>query len=89
MRDTDFALWMTAMGYSGRQVSQAGERIGLGRASSQQTYRGERALTDVERLAMAAIRAGLTPWTPGTDAIAVSMASMVVAMRQIIEQGGE
>lgn len=64
---TDFALWIERMGYNGKQVREAAARIGLGATTASQTSTGARELTDTERLAMAAVRAGLPAWTPETD----------------------
>lgn len=79
----DFAAWMEKMGYHGKQVSAAGEAIGLDmRGTPGRLYRGERHLTDTERLAMAAVRAGLPAWTPETD----QEIADVRALREIIER---
>jgi hypothetical protein len=79
----DFAAWMEKMGYHGKQVTVAGEQIGMtGRATAQNTYRGERQLTETERLAMAAVRAGLPAWTPETD----QEIADVKALREIVER---
>lgn len=79
----DFAAWMEKMGYHGKQVTAAGTRIGMtGKTTAQATYQGSRQLTDTERLAMAAVRAGLPAWTPETD----QEIADVRALREIIER---
>jgi hypothetical protein len=68
MMETDFQVWMRAMGFHGKQIAHAGRLIGHGNAdTSQKTNKGDRELTHTERLAMAAVRAGLPAWTPQTD----------------------
>lgn len=55
---------MTSLGYGGKEVSKAGETIGIGMTSSRERYRGLKELSLTERLAMAAIAAGIPPWSP-------------------------
>lgn len=79
----DFAAWMEKMGYHGKQVTLAAKQIGIGNErTAGDTYRGTRKLTDTERLAMAAVRAGLPAWTPETD----QEIADVRALREIIER---
>src|SRR5262245_14003836 len=79
----DFQIWMQKLGYHGKQVAEAGRVIGQGhRNNSHKTYTGQRELTDTERLAMAAVRAGLPAWTPETDQEIADMGEL----RQIIER---
>lgn len=79
----DFAVWMEKMGYHGKQVSHAGSQIGMsGKTTAQMTYQGTRALSDTERLAMAAVRAGLPAWTPETD----QEIADVKTLREIIDR---
>jgi hypothetical protein len=79
----DFAAWMEKMGYHGKQVSHAARQIGIGSdRTAGDIYRGTRHLTDTERLAMAAVRAGLPAWTPETD----QEIADVQALREIIER---
>lgn len=61
---SDFKAWATAMGFHGKQVGKAGAAIGIGASTAQTRYRGEKDLDLTERLAMAAITAGLPAWTP-------------------------
>ena len=65
---TDFARWMAEMGYTS---AQAAEALGLSPARVQELKRGaaytegREGEPDVRtRLAMAALRAGLAPYTP-------------------------
>ncbi len=67
-QQTDFEIWMQAMGFNGKQIGEAGARIGLTNTSARMTRSGNRDLKLVERLAMSAIRAGLPPWSPEDDA---------------------
>ena len=81
---TDFAAWMEKMGYHGKQVSLAGSQIGMsGKTTAQMTYQGTRALSDTERLAMAAVRAGLPAWTPETDQEIADVKSLREIIRRL------
>lgn len=64
---TDAAIWLERMGFNGKQVSMAAERIGMSGRNFMRRRDGESDLTLTERLAMAAVRAGLPPWTPEVD----------------------
>ncbi len=82
----DFSVWMEKMGFNGKQVGAAGEAIGLdARGTPGRLYRGERPLTDTERLAMAAVRAGLPAWTPETD----QEIQDVKALREIVDRAAQ
>lgn len=59
-----FKTWMSAMGYHGKQVAKAGARLGMGAGTAQLRYRGEKDPDLLERLAMAAVTAGLPAWSP-------------------------
>jgi hypothetical protein len=61
---SDFKAWAAAMGFHGKQVGKAGAAIGIGAATAQTRYRGDKDPNLTERLAMAAITAGLPAWTP-------------------------
>lgn len=65
--ESTFQMWMRKLNLHSKQVSQAGQMIGLAERTSQSTFRGEREPTSTELLAMAAIRAGLPAWSPETD----------------------
>lgn len=68
MSDTpnDFVLWARCMGYHGKQLNQAQELIGY---RSKKPWLTQKVDIDTTlRLAMAARRAGLPPWTPEADA---------------------
>ena len=81
---TDFPAWMEKMGYHGKQVSLAGSQIGMsGKTTAQMTYQGTRALSDTERLAMAAVRAGLPAWTPETDQEIADVKSLREIIRRL------
>ncbi len=60
----DFRLWMKSLGYNAKQVSTAGEVVGMSASLASHSSRGLRELTYTERLAMAAATAGLPAWTP-------------------------
>ncbi|MEH7904033.1 hypothetical protein V7794_22820 [Rhizobium laguerreae] len=60
----DFRVWMKSMGYNAKQVSNAGELVGMSPSLAGHSSRGLRELTQTERLAMAAATAGIPPWTP-------------------------
>ena len=61
---SEFKAWMSAMGYHGKQVAKAGASIGMGAGTAHLRYRGEKAPDLMERLAMAAVTAGLPAWSP-------------------------
>lgn len=64
----DFRIWASRMGFNQRQVATAGEHIGINNKwTASKTFTGKRELTQAERLAMSAVRAGLQPWTPEYD----------------------
>lgn len=71
-----FRDWCIRLGFNEKkQLSVAGELLGMERRTASKTANGHRELTQVERLAMSAIRAGLQPWTPGYDPVLTSAAS--------------
>ena len=73
----DFQIWLERMGYNRKQVSKAAATIGMtGPTTVSQTSSGTRELTYTERLAMAAVRAGLPAWTPETDQEIADMAEL-------------
>ncbi len=76
--ESDFKKWMDSLGYHGKEVTKAGETIGVGSTASKLRYRDEAPLTFTERLAMAAVAAGLPAWHPSTD-------QEIAACRQILE----
>lgn len=82
---TDFALWREAMGFNGKQVAEAGSLLGYSEASASLLHRGKQELTLPDRLAMAALRAGLKPWTPRTDSHAESVAHILRLVREMTE----
>lgn len=64
----DFRSWMKSMGYNAKQVSAAGDLVGMSSSLAGHSSRGIRDLSLTERLAMAAATVGLHPWTPGAAA---------------------
>lgn len=70
-----FREWAARLGFGKKQVSVAGSLIGLAPRTSSLTANDHRELTQTERLAMSAIRAGLQPWTPGYDSALLAASS--------------
>lgn len=64
----DFRAWMKALGYNAKQVTSAGELLGMSPSLAGHSSRGLRDLTKTERLAMAAATAGLPQWSPDSAA---------------------
>ncbi|UDF29347.1 UNVERIFIED_ORG: hypothetical protein LHK14_17815 [Roseateles sp. XES5] len=62
--NNDFRTWMRSMGFNSKQVSAAGELVGMSSSLAGHSSRGLRDLTSTERLAMAAATAGLPAWSP-------------------------
>jgi len=80
---SDFARWRASLGYNGMQVAKAAELIGVTgstKLSALNTNKAELSMT--ERLAMAAVRAGLPAWTPETDEEIADIADL----KQILER---
>lgn len=67
-KPTLFGQWLTAMGFNGKQVSKGGALLGLGNQASVRRNLGDVESELVEQFAMSALRAGLPPWSPKTDA---------------------
>lgn len=61
----DFKKWMEDCGFNGKQVTAAGEAIGVGQSMATRLSRGLTELTNLERMAMSASILGLEPWHPG------------------------
>ena len=83
--ETDFRKWATACGFNGKEVSKAGEAIGIGQTSARERNRGEKDLSYTERLAMAAYAAGLPAWTPETAAEIASVKRTVDFLREMLQ----
>ncbi len=83
----DFQKWCAMMGFNGKQVGEAGKSIGISQQSAVRTNTGRRELTETDRLAMAAVRAGLKPWTPETDKESAAMGAVFDLIRS--ENGKE
>lgn len=77
----EFRAWMQAMGFNGKQVAKAGEMIGMGRSTALMSYRGERRLTKTERLAMAAVAARSSPWSPDAHAEIAAGSEVMTAVK--------
>lgn len=73
---TDVALWLDAMGFNGKQVGQAAEQLGISAGHMSRKKTGEKEPTLTERLAMAALRAQLPPWSPEKDKEIAAMAAI-------------
>lgn len=65
--DSDFKKWAASQGFNGKEVSKAGDAIGIGQTSARERHRGEKELSLTERLAMSAVAAGLPAWAPDTQ----------------------
>ncbi|EJB02916.1 hypothetical protein Rleg9DRAFT_1731 [Rhizobium leguminosarum bv. trifolii WSM597] len=63
----DFRSWMKSMGYNAKQVSVAGEVLGMSPSLAGHSSRGLRELTKTERLAMAAATTGIPEWSPANE----------------------
>lgn len=84
-----FSLWREAMGFNAKQVTKAGALLGIPTAGAVRRNRGETEPDLSERLAMAALRAGLPPWSPKTDAEIASFRHAVDFLRSAVESQGK
>jgi hypothetical protein len=84
-KDSIFAKWRTAMGMGAKQVSEAGALLGLPTPAASRRNRGLVESDLMERLAMAAVRAGLPPWSPKADGEIVAAAHAVALVRHAAE----
>jgi hypothetical protein len=84
--DSDFKKWMDAVGFNGKEVTKAGAAMGIGMTSARERYRSEKEPSLTERLAMAAIAAGLPPWSPETEAEIESCGKAVKLVREVISE---
>lgn len=80
-----FSQWLAAMGYNKKQVTKAGETLGLTTAEAVRRNTGEIESDLTQRLAMSAIRAGLPPWSPKADAEIVTVGQALELVRGIVE----
>lgn len=78
---SEFRAWMQAMGFNGKQVTKAGDMIGMGRSTALMSYRGERRLTKTERLAMAAVVSQALPWSPDTHPQIAAAGKVIAAVK--------
>lgn len=65
--ETTFSAFMRAMGLNRKEVSKAGAMLGYSSTAARMRNADDDRLTETDRLAMAAVRAGLPPWSPETD----------------------
>lgn len=81
----DFRAWMKALGYNAKQVTAAGELLGMSPSLAGHSSRGLRDLTKTERLAMAAATAGLPEWSPETAAEMGAIGTLYGALKAEIQ----
>lgn len=84
----DVALWIERMGFNGKQLSKAGDLLGVSERAWARRRSGELELTLTDRLAMAAVRAGLPPWSPETDKELSDVARLREVIAEISGRGG-
>ena len=79
-----FREWLARMGFNQRQVTKGGNLIGMmGDRSISATNSGTREATMTERLAMAAVAAGLEPWAPENHDKLVAIRAVAEAIGQV------
>ncbi|OFX01222.1 MAG: hypothetical protein A3E78_02785 [Alphaproteobacteria bacterium RIFCSPHIGHO2_12_FULL_63_12] len=88
MKPSLFSQWLVAMGFNKKQVTKAGELIGIATPAAVRRNTGDVESDLTERLAMAAIRAGLPPWSPKTDAEIAAVGHAVEFIRHVVENQG-
>lgn len=81
----DFRTWMKALGYNAKQVTAAGELLGMSPSLAGHSSRGLRDLTKTERLAMAAATAGLPQWSPDSTAELEAIGTLYGILRAEIQ----
>lgn len=84
--DSDFKKWMDAVGFNGKEVTKAGAEIGIGMTSARERYRSEKEPSLTERLAMAAIAAGLPAWSTETKAEIETCRRVIEPVREILAE---
>lgn len=84
--ESEFKQWMDTLGFNGKEVTKAGSLIGIGQTSSRERYRGEKELSLTERLAMAAIAAGLPAWGSETKAEIDTLRRVIEPVREIVAE---
>ena len=82
--DSDFKKWMDSLGYNGKEVAKAGAAIGLGDQVSWQRNTGKKELSTTERLAMAAVAAGIPPWSIETKGEIETLRRVIEPVREIV-----
>lgn len=90
--NNDFRAWMKSMGFNSKQVSAAGELVGMSSSLAGHSSRGLRDLTTTERLAMAAATAGMPAWSPARapeiEAIRTLYEMLKAEMKEVSKGGG-
>lgn len=84
--ESDFKKWMDSLGFNGKEVAKAGAAIGLGDQVSWQRNTGKKELTLTERLAMAAVAAGIPPWSTETRAEIETCRRVIEPVREILAE---
>lgn len=84
----DFRAWMKSLGFNAKQVSAAGELVGMSPSLAGHSSRGLRELTQTERLAMAAATAGLPAWSPETAAEIEAVRSLYTGLKGEMQANG-
>ena len=82
----DFRSWMKSMGYNAKQVSAAGDLVGMSSSLAGHSSRGIRELTVTERLAMTAATAGLPPWTRDTAVDIEAVRTVYELLKEEVKQ---
>lgn len=82
--DSDFKQWVAAMGFNQKQVAQAGELIGMKEGVASIRNRGEKEPNLTERLAMAAVAAGIPPWEPSKQVEIEAYRDVIEAMKKAL-----
>ncbi len=86
--ESEFKQWMDTLGFNGKEVTKAGSLIGIGQTSSRERYRDEKELSLTERLAMAAVAAGIPPWSPETRSEIDAYRRVIEPVREVISEHG-
>ena len=84
--DNDFRRWMKAMGFNAKQVSYAGDQVGMSPSLAGHSSRGLRELSYTERMAMAAATVGLPEWNPETAGEIEAMRTLHQVLRTELAQ---
>lgn len=79
---SEFREWMRVAGFNAKQVTKAGEAIGVAGWYASDLSRGERPLSVHDRMAMSAHLAGLKPWTAEESDELIAQKQLVETARQ-------